>query len=43
MGVFPFEVSLLEVHHNLDWTAEVASLSMWPLHIYEDGNLVYYR
>ncbi|WAR06828.1 UBP47-like protein [Mya arenaria] len=42
-GTFPYEVSLLEIHTDLDWNAPVTSLGMWPLSICDDGSLVYYR
>ncbi|KAK3608441.1 hypothetical protein CHS0354_035441 [Potamilus streckersoni] len=42
-GTFPYEVSLLEIHTDLDWNPPVTSLSMWPLYICDDGCLVYYR
>lgn len=42
-GTFPYDVSLLEIHVDLDWNPSVSALSMWPLYICDDGCLVYYR
>jgi len=42
-GTFPYEVSMLEIHTDLDWNPPVTTLGMWPLYICDDGCLVYYR
>jgi ubiquitin carboxyl-terminal hydrolase 47 len=42
-GTFPYDVSVLEIHTDLDWNPVVQALGMWPLYICDDGCLVYYR
>ncbi|XP_052243350.1 ubiquitin carboxyl-terminal hydrolase 47-like isoform X4 [Dreissena polymorpha] len=42
-GTFPYDISLLEIHNDLDWNVSVTTLSMYPLYICDDGCLVYYR
>ncbi|XP_053398003.1 ubiquitin carboxyl-terminal hydrolase 47-like isoform X2 [Mercenaria mercenaria] len=42
-GTFPYDVSVLEIHTDLDWNPPVQALGMWPLYICDDGCLVYYR
>ncbi|KAJ8315138.1 hypothetical protein KUTeg_007288 [Tegillarca granosa] len=42
-GTFPCDVSLLEIHTDLDWSPYVTTLNTWPLYICDDGNVLYYR
>ncbi|OWF37661.1 ubiquitin carboxyl-terminal hydrolase 47-like [Mizuhopecten yessoensis] len=42
-GTFPCDISLLEVHTDLDWNPYVTTLNSWPLYICDDGNVLYYR
>lgn len=42
-GTFPYDVSVLEIHTDLDWNPPDQALGMWPLYICDDGCLVYYR
>lgn len=42
-GTFPCDISLLEVHTDLDWNPNVTTLNSWPLYICDDGNVLYYR
>ena len=42
-GTFPCDVGVLTAQTELDWNPDAVSLNSWPLHIYEDGNVVYYR
>lgn len=42
-GTFPCDVSLLEIHNDLDWSPHVTSLNSWPLYICDDGCVLYYR
>ena len=42
-GIFPCDTSVVDLHSDLDWNPDVATLGMWPLHIYEDGNVIYFR
>ncbi|CAL1532778.1 unnamed protein product [Lymnaea stagnalis] len=42
-GTFPCEVSVLEIHTDLEWNPHVTTLNMWPLYICDDGHVIYYR
>lgn len=42
-GTFPCDISLLEIHNDLDWSPHVTSLNSWPLYICDDGCVLYYR
>ena len=42
-GIFPCETSVVDIHSDLDWNPDVTTLGMWPLHIYEDGNVIFFR
>ncbi|XP_061169219.1 ubiquitin carboxyl-terminal hydrolase 47-like isoform X6 [Saccostrea echinata] len=42
-GTFPCDISLLEIHSDLDWSPHVTSLNSWPLYICDDGCVLYYR
>ncbi|XP_039605834.1 ubiquitin carboxyl-terminal hydrolase 47 isoform X1 [Polypterus senegalus] len=42
-GTFPCEISVLEIHQDLDWNPKVSTLNVWPLYICDDGAVVFYR
>ncbi|MBN3279826.1 UBP47 hydrolase, partial [Polyodon spathula] len=42
-GTFPCDISILEIHHDLDWNPKVSTLNVWPLYICDDGAVVFYR
>ncbi|XP_072574356.1 ubiquitin carboxyl-terminal hydrolase 47 isoform X2 [Paramormyrops kingsleyae] len=42
-GTFPCDISVLEVHQDLDWNPKVSTLNVWPLYISDDGAVVFYR
>lgn len=42
-GTFPCDISVLEIHQDLDWNPKVSALNMWPLYICDDGAIVFYR
>ncbi|XP_061610130.1 ubiquitin carboxyl-terminal hydrolase 47 isoform X3 [Phyllopteryx taeniolatus] len=42
-GTFPCDISVLEIHQDLDWNPKVSALNMWPLYICDDGAVVFYR
>ncbi|XP_077482778.1 ubiquitin carboxyl-terminal hydrolase 47 [Stigmatopora argus] len=42
-GTFPCDISVLEIHQELDWNPKVSALNMWPLYICDDGAVVFYR
>ncbi|XP_054627080.1 ubiquitin carboxyl-terminal hydrolase 47 isoform X2 [Dunckerocampus dactyliophorus] len=42
-GTFPYDISVLEIHQDLDWNPKVSTLNMWPLYICDDGAVVFYR
>ncbi|XP_061422799.1 ubiquitin carboxyl-terminal hydrolase 47 isoform X2 [Lethenteron reissneri] len=42
-GTFPCDISVLEIHQDLDWNPKVTTLNVWPLYICDDGAVVFYR
>lgn len=42
-GTFPCDISVLEVHQDLDWNPKVTTLNVWPLYICDDGAVIFYR
>uniref|UniRef100_A0A8C5HBE9 Ubiquitin carboxyl-terminal hydrolase 47 n=1 Tax=Gouania willdenowi TaxID=441366 RepID=A0A8C5HBE9_GOUWI len=42
-GTFPCDISVLEIHQDLDWNPKVSTLNVWPLYICDDGAVVLYR
>ncbi|KAL1007232.1 hypothetical protein UPYG_G00083780 [Umbra pygmaea] len=42
-GTFPCDISVLEIHQDLDWNPKVSALNVWPLYICDDGAVVFYR
>ncbi|XP_069759702.1 ubiquitin carboxyl-terminal hydrolase 47 isoform X4 [Narcine bancroftii] len=42
-GTFPCDISVLEIHHDLDWNPKVTTLNVWPLYICDDGAVIFYR
>ncbi|XP_078614129.1 uncharacterized protein LOC144883453 [Branchiostoma floridae x Branchiostoma japonicum] len=42
-GAFPCDVSLLEIHTDLEWDPSVQALNTWPLYICDDGSVLFYR
>ncbi|XP_026868711.2 ubiquitin carboxyl-terminal hydrolase 47 isoform X3 [Electrophorus electricus] len=42
-GTFPCDISVLEIHQDLDWNPKVSTLNVWPLYICDDGAVVFYR
>ncbi|XP_026561390.1 ubiquitin carboxyl-terminal hydrolase 47 isoform X1 [Pseudonaja textilis] len=42
-GTFPCEISILEIHQDLDWNPKVSTLNVWPLYICDDGAVIFYR
>ncbi|CAL9701902.1 unnamed protein product [Knipowitschia caucasica] len=42
-GTFPCDISVLEIHHDLDWNPKVSTLNVWPLYICDDGAVVFFR
>uniref|UniRef100_A0AAQ4QMF7 Ubiquitin carboxyl-terminal hydrolase 47 n=1 Tax=Gasterosteus aculeatus aculeatus TaxID=481459 RepID=A0AAQ4QMF7_GASAC len=42
-GTFPCDISVLEIHQDLDWNPKVLTLNVWPLYICDDGAVVFYR
>ncbi|RXN00992.1 Ubiquitin carboxyl-terminal hydrolase 47 [Acipenser ruthenus] len=42
-GTFPCDISILEIHQDLDWNPKVSTLNVWPLYICDDGSVVFYR
>ncbi|MGH0167929.1 UNVERIFIED_CONTAM: hypothetical protein FKN15_077213 [Acipenser sinensis] len=42
-GTFPCDISILEIHQDLDWNPKVSTLNVWPLYICDDGAVVFYR
>ncbi|XP_026071619.1 ubiquitin carboxyl-terminal hydrolase 47-like [Carassius auratus] len=42
-GTFPCDISLLEIHQDLDWNPKVSTLNVWPLYICDDGAVIFYR
>uniref|UniRef100_A0A6J0TAK9 Ubiquitin carboxyl-terminal hydrolase 47 n=1 Tax=Pogona vitticeps TaxID=103695 RepID=A0A6J0TAK9_9SAUR len=42
-GTFPCEISVLEIHQDLDWNPKVSTLNVWPLYICDDGAVIFYR
>ena len=43
IGSFPCDVSPLEIHEDLDWNPRITSINAWPLSLYDDGGVLYYR
>uniref|UniRef100_A0A8C1K5R9 Ubiquitin carboxyl-terminal hydrolase 47 n=1 Tax=Cyprinus carpio TaxID=7962 RepID=A0A8C1K5R9_CYPCA len=41
-GTFPCDISLLEIHQDLDWNPKVSTLNVWPLYICDDGAVIFY-
>uniref|UniRef100_M3ZLS5 Ubiquitin carboxyl-terminal hydrolase 47 n=1 Tax=Xiphophorus maculatus TaxID=8083 RepID=M3ZLS5_XIPMA len=41
-GTFPCDISVLEIHQDLDWNPKVSTLNVWPLYICDDGAVVFY-
>ncbi|XP_068947330.1 ubiquitin carboxyl-terminal hydrolase 47 isoform X4 [Petaurus breviceps papuanus] len=42
-GTFPCDISVLEIHQELDWNPKVSTLNVWPLYICDDGAVIFYR
>ncbi|XP_077309692.1 ubiquitin carboxyl-terminal hydrolase 47 isoform X4 [Lithobates pipiens] len=42
-GTFPCDISVLEIHQELDWNPKVSTLNAWPLYISDDGAVIFYR
>lgn len=42
-GTFPHEVSILEIHDDLNWNLRCETLSSTPLYISTDGSVLYFR
>ncbi|KAM8940149.1 ubiquitin carboxyl-terminal hydrolase 47 isoform 2-T2 [Pelodytes ibericus] len=42
-GTFPCNISILEIHQDLDWNPKVSTLNAWPLYISDDGAVIFYR
>uniref|UniRef100_H3AQ70 Ubiquitin carboxyl-terminal hydrolase 47 n=1 Tax=Latimeria chalumnae TaxID=7897 RepID=H3AQ70_LATCH len=42
-GTFPCDISVLEIHQDLDWNPKVSALNVWPLYICDDGAVIFYR
>ncbi|XP_071974961.1 ubiquitin carboxyl-terminal hydrolase 47 isoform X4 [Engystomops pustulosus] len=42
-GTFPCDISILEIHQDLDWNPKVSTLNAWPLYISDDGAVIFYR
>ncbi|XP_067152240.1 ubiquitin carboxyl-terminal hydrolase 47 isoform X7 [Apteryx mantelli] len=42
-GTFPCDISILEIHQDLDWNPKVSTLNVWPLYICDDGAVIFYR
>ncbi|KAJ4946982.1 hypothetical protein JOQ06_009025 [Pogonophryne albipinna] len=42
-GTFPCDISVLEIHQDLDWNPKVSTLNVWPLYICDDGAVVFFR
>ncbi|KAM5137777.1 ubiquitin carboxyl-terminal hydrolase 47 isoform 5-T5 [Mantella aurantiaca] len=42
-GTFPCDISVLEIHQDLDWNPKVSTLNAWPLYISDDGAVIFYR
>ncbi|KAA0723763.1 Ubiquitin carboxyl-terminal hydrolase 47 [Triplophysa tibetana] len=42
-GTFPCDISVLEIHQDLDWNPKVSTLNVWPLYICDDGAVIFYR
>ncbi|XP_053576238.1 ubiquitin carboxyl-terminal hydrolase 47 isoform X2 [Bombina bombina] len=42
-GTFPCDISVLEIHQELDWNPKVTTLNAWPLYISDDGAVIFYR
>ena len=43
IGSFPCVVSPLEIQEELDWNPRITSINAWPLSLYDDGAVLYYR
>ena len=42
-GTFPHEMSVVEIHDDLNWNLRCETLSSTPLYITTDGSVLYYR
>ncbi|KAM4617204.1 ubiquitin carboxyl-terminal hydrolase 47 isoform 2-T2 [Discoglossus pictus] len=42
-GAFPCDISVLEIHQDLDWNPKVTTMNAWPLYISDDGAVIFYR
>jgi ubiquitin carboxyl-terminal hydrolase 47 len=42
-GPFPCEMSVLGINTDLEWSSQTSSLDSWPLHTFEDGQVILYR
>lgn len=42
-GTFPHEVSVLEIHDDLNWNLKCETLASTPLYINTDGSVLYFR
>jgi len=43
IGSFPCYVSPLKIQEDLNWNPQIASVNAWPLSLYDDGGVLYYR
>ena len=41
--MFPCTISVLDIHHELDWNPIVNRITDYPLSIKEDGSVMYYK
>jgi len=42
-GAFPGDVSVLEVHSELEWNPAPSRLTAWPLYLNDNGCIILYR
>lgn len=42
-GTFPFDMSVVDINSDLDWSIRSGPLDQRPLYILDDGAMVYYR
>lgn len=42
-GTFPCDISVLDIHQDLDWNPKMSTLNVWPLYICDGGTVIFYR
>ncbi|XP_046669066.1 ubiquitin carboxyl-terminal hydrolase 47-like isoform X1 [Homalodisca vitripennis] len=42
-GFFPCDMSVLNIHSDLEWNPKTTSLDAWPIQINEDGGVLFYK